>query len=138
MRIDQPEGQKLEYKLKWSDTAKKTKIAFANDLGGLLLFGVADDGEIVGCNYDEVERQVMTFAREGVEPSMVDLVIIQKKQFGDKVIASVIISTGQAKPYSFRGKTLTNGGVYIRLGGQTVAATLDEIFNIVQRSGTRS
>lgn len=138
MRIEQPEGQKLEYKLKWSDTAKKTMIAFANDLGGLLLFGVADDGEIVGCNYDEVERQVMTFAREGVEPSMVDLVIIQKKQFGDKVIASVMISTGQAKPYSFRGKTLTNGGVYIRLGGQTVAATLDEIFNIVQRSGTRS
>ena len=66
MRIDQPEGQKLEYKLKWSDTAKKTMIAFANDLGGLLLFGVADDGEIVGCKYDEVERQVMTFAREGV------------------------------------------------------------------------
>ncbi len=26
MRIDQPEGQKLECKLKWSDTAKKTMI----------------------------------------------------------------------------------------------------------------
>ena len=37
MRIEQPEGQKLEYKLKWSDTAKKTMIAFANDLGGLLI-----------------------------------------------------------------------------------------------------
>ena len=69
MKLSKPEGQTLEYKQEWCDTAKKTMIAFANDLDGILLIGVADDGEVVGCNFDQVERSVRSFARDGVEPS---------------------------------------------------------------------
>ena len=70
MKFLEPESQTLEFKAEWSDTAKKTMIAFANDMGGVLQIGVTDNGELVGCNFDLVERSARRFARDGVEPSM--------------------------------------------------------------------
>lgn len=55
-----------------------------------------------------------------------------------KAVASVLISPGSRRPYGFRGKVLTEGGAYIRLGGQTVAATLEEIMSLIQRGDPRS
>ena len=138
MKLSKPEGQTLEYKQEWCDTAKKTMIAFANDLGGILLIGVADDGEVVGCNFDQVERSVRSFARDGVEPSMSALVKVRKQIVDDKIITSVLIAPGTERPYSFRGKVLTEGGVYIRLGGQTVSATLEEVMRIIRRGDPRT
>ncbi len=113
-------------------------IAFANDLGGILLIGVADDGKVVGCNYDRVERSVRSFARDGVEPSMSALVKVRKQIVDDKIITAVLIAPGTERPYGFRGKVLTEGGVYIRLGGQTVSATLDEVMRIIRRGDLRT
>lgn len=138
MKFTEPEGQQLEYKQSWSDTVKKTMIAFANDLGGVLQIGVADDCEVVGCDFDQVERSVQSFARDGVEPSMSELVQVRKQVLNDKVVAVVLVAPGSKRPYAFRGKILTEGGVYIRLGGQTVAATLDEVIRIIQRGDPRS
>ena len=138
MRLTEPEGQQLEYKQAWSETAKKTMIAFANDLGGVLYIGVADDGEVVGCNYDQVERNVRSFARDGVEPAISQLVQVRRQVWDGKVVASVLVGPGSKRPYAFRGKVLTEGGVFIRLGGQTVAATLDEVIKIIQRGDPRT
>lgn len=52
MKLSKPEGQTLEYQQEWSDVVERTVIAFANGFGGILQIGVADDGEVVGCNYD--------------------------------------------------------------------------------------
>lgn len=138
MRLTEPEGQQLEYKQAWSETAKKTMIAFANDLGGVLYIGVADDGEVVGCNYDQVERSVRSFARDGVEPAMSELVQVRQQIWDGKIVVSVLVAPGSKRPYAFRGKVLTEGGVFIRLGGQTVAATLDEVIKIIQRGDPRT
>lgn len=136
-RLTDPEGQELEYKQQWSDTAKKTMIAFANDMGGILRFGVADDGEIVGCPADEIDRQVLSFARDGVQPPITDLVRVVPETIGGKTIVSVIVAPGSERPYGFRGKLLADGGVFIRLGGQTVKASLEEVFRIIQRGDPR-
>lgn len=45
-KLPEYEGVRVEFKENWSDTAKKTLIAFANTLGGDLYFGVTDDGAI--------------------------------------------------------------------------------------------
>lgn len=137
MKFNEPEGQSLEYKREWCDTAKKTMIAFANDLGGILQIGVADDGEVVGCNFDQVDRSVHSFARDGVQPSMSDLVQVRRVDVDGKAVASVLIAPGSQRPYGFRGKVLTDGGAYIRLGGQTVAATFEEVMRLVQRGDPR-
>lgn len=138
MKLKRPEGRMLEYKREWCDAAQKTMIAFANDLGGILQIGVAGDGEVVGCDFDQVERSVRSFARDGVDPSMSGLVQVRKQLLDDKVVAGVLIAPGTERPYSFRGKVLTEGGVYIRLGGQTVSATLDEVMRIIRRGDPRT
>lgn len=138
MKLSEPESQVLEYKEEWSDTVKKTMIAFANDLGGVLQIGVADDGEVVGCNFDMVERAARSFARNGVEPSMSELVQVRKQNIGGKILAAVIVAPGREAPYSFKGKVFTDGGVFIRLGGQTVPASRDEVFQIIRRGDPRT
>lgn len=138
MKLSEPESQVLEYKEEWSDTVKKTMIAFANDLGGVLQIGVADDGEVVGCNFDMVERAARSFARNGVEPSMSELVQVRKQNIGGKILAAVIVAPGREAPYCFKGKVFTDGGVFIRLGGQTVPASRDEVFQIIRRGDPRT
>lgn len=137
MRIEEPEGQSVEFKEQWCDSAKKTLIAFANDLGGILYFGVADDGTVKGCDFDETERSVMQFARNGVEPPMNGLVHVEKKTLGGKAVALAFVMPGSGRPYGFKGKLLTKDGVFIRIGGQTVAATLEEVLQIVRRGNPR-
>ncbi len=138
MKLTKPKDPRLEYGEKWSDRAQQTMIAFANDLGGILQIGVADDGEVVGCRFDEVDRRVMTFARDGVEPPMAELVRVIPQEIEGKTIASVVVSPGISRPYAFKGKLLANGGVYIRLGGQTVAANIEEVIRIIQRGDPRT
>lgn len=138
MKLSNPEGQTLEYLQEWGDAAKRTMIAFANGLGGILQIGVADDGEVVGCNYDQVVRGVRSFARDGVEPPMSGLVQVRRQIADGKLIAGLLIAPGADRPYSFREEVLTEGGVYIRLGGQTVSATLDEVMRIIRRGDPRT
>ena len=112
-------------------------IAFANDMGGVLLFGVSDQGEIIGCDFDQIQRCVMTFARNGAEPSLQSLVRVEREVHQDKVLARVYIAPGSDVPYRFKGKVFHEGGVYIRMGNQTVAANLDEVFSLIRRGDPR-
>lgn len=47
-RLPEQEDVRVEFKETWSETAKKTLIAFANTLGGNLYFGVTDDATAKG------------------------------------------------------------------------------------------
>ncbi|MCF0120552.1 MAG: putative DNA binding domain-containing protein [Duodenibacillus sp.] len=137
MKMDLHEDDRTEFKREWSDTAKKTMIAFANDVGGVIYFGVSDDGEVIGCDFDAVDRSVRSFARNGVEPSILSLVRVQRILKGDKSLAVVYIAPGARRPYALRGKIFHEGGVFIRMGGQTVSAKLEEVMDLVRRGDPR-
>ena len=94
---------------------------------------VGDDGEVVRCNYDQVERNVRSFARDGVEPAISQLVQVRRQVWDGKVVASVLVASCSKRPYAFRGKVLTEGGVFIRVGGQSTAARRGEVIRSVQR-----
>ncbi len=91
-------------------------IAFANSFGGKIFFGVADDGQPVGVpSFDKIERAVFTFARNGVEPDMSGLIKVKPIHLADgKVVVEVQILPGDDRPYSFKNKSSTNGGVFVR------------------------
>lgn len=118
-----------------ADKAQRITLvfAFANDLDGILYIVVGDDGEVVRCNYDQVERNVRSFARDGVEPAISQLVQVRRQVWDGKVVASVLVASGSKRPYAFRGKVLTEGVVFIRVGGQSTAARLGEVIRSVQR-----
>lgn len=44
------EGEQLEFKVQWADSALETLAAFANGRGGTLLVGIADNGQVSGWN----------------------------------------------------------------------------------------
>lgn len=72
-RIDQQEGETLEFKRQWTDRALEDLAALANTRGGTLLVGIRDDGEIVGTTVDDREVQRITnliASHLGVTPSI--------------------------------------------------------------------
>lgn len=138
MKLQDHEGQTLAYKQEWCEDAKKTLIAFANGLGGILQIGVAKDGEIIGCSFSQVERAIHRFARVGVDPPMEVLIDVRKQMLDGKVFASVLVRPGIRRPYALRGKVLTQGGAFIRLGGQTVPAALEEILQLIHQGDPRA
>ena len=44
----QHESSKVEFKREYSDTIRRSVIAFANSDGGCIFVGIADDGEVYG------------------------------------------------------------------------------------------
>ncbi len=99
---------------------------------------VTDVGEVVGCDHDEVERAVMSFARSGIGPSLQRLVRVEQIRIGNKPVTVAYVLPGTRVPYSFKGKVFDQGGVFTRMGGQTVATTLDEVFELIRHGDHRA
>ena len=127
------ENDRIEFKAEWTDTAKKTMIAFANTFGGHIYFGVDDAGLPIGINnYDALERSILNFARSGVEPNMSSLVHIKIITIEGNEICQVTINPGDDRPYSFKGKSWTNGGVFVRVGSSSMQANRAEIMQMAR------
>ncbi len=66
MLIEEGEGFELEFKRKVSSSKKiaKTVSSFANTNGGIILFGVDDDGTIVGVESEKTELNLIEESAE--------------------------------------------------------------------------
>lgn len=106
-KLPEYEGVRVEFKENWSDTAKKTLIAFANTLGGDLYFGVTDNGAIKGLGkkaLDEVSRSVLQFCRSETDPVMTDIVSTRVIASGvGSYLLRVSVEPGNDRPYAFKG-----------------------------------
>ena len=124
-RLPEHEDVRVEFKETWSETAKKTLIAFANTLGGNLYFGVTDDATAKGLSKKEVDmisRSVLQFCRTGTEPVMTDLVSTEVITTGTgSYLLRVSVEPGEDRPYALKGKRYT-GGAYVRDGSMSVTA----------------
>ena len=136
-RVPEAEDIRVEFEEGWTETAKKTLIAFANTLGGDLYFGITDAGEAKGLGKKEVDRisrSVLEFCRTGTEPVMLDLVLTMIIAVGNgNYLLRVSVLPGLNRPYAFKGKRYT-GGAYVRDGSMSVCATEEEIRNMIRES----
>jgi predicted HTH transcriptional regulator len=136
--IDAGEGFEIEFKRRVSAPGKiaRTLIAFANTRGGQMLFGVDDDGSIVGVESEKSESDLILEAGSAYcEPEItpeIDIVAFSGK---DVIVAS--IPESDRKPHAFLGngddQDGSNGGlrVYIRVNDKTVLAS-KEVVRILQ------
>lgn len=139
-KLPEHENERVEFKTGWSDTAKKTLIAFANTIGGDVYFGMTDEAIAKGLNKKEVDavcRSVHQFCRAGTEPVMTDIVFTKVIGLNNGLyLLQVSVEPGEDRPYAFKGKRYT-GGAYVRDGSTTVTANENEIRDMIRDSSPR-
>jgi len=120
--ILQGEGEQLDFKNKISNESKiaKTLVAFANNKGGKLLIGVADDGHIVGVKSEDEERYMLEksayrYCKPAIE------IKFEETYVDDKLILVAEIPESDTKPHYALGED-GKWWVYIRVKDKSILA----------------
>lgn len=131
------EGVTLDFKKTITSCEKiaRTMVSFANNKGGRLLIGVADDGTIKGVKSEDEERYMITraaqlFARPALEP------IFEEVYVDDKLVLTVEIPQSDLKPHY----ALAEDGkwwVYVRVKDKSVLAS-KIVVDVLKRSTDNS
>jgi predicted HTH transcriptional regulator len=138
--IEEGEGFEVEFKRKVSSPEKIARAlsAFANTKGGYVLFGVDDDGSIIGVESEKSEVDLIHhagtfFCFPEVQP-IIDIV-----PFNGKDVIVAYIPESDNKPHYYTGESNGNGNggggghgedatrVYIRVNDKTVMASKEVV-----------
>jgi predicted HTH transcriptional regulator len=131
--IFEGEGVTLDFKKTITSCEKiaRTMVSFANNKGGRLLIGVADDGTIKGVKSEDEERYMITkaaqlYARPALEP------IFEEIYVDDKLVLVVEIRESNTKPHY----ALAEDGkwwAYVRVKDKSVLAS-KIVVDVLKRS----
>lgn len=140
--IDEGEGFGIEFKRRISSPEKiaRTIISFANTKGGTILFGVDDDGTIVGVESEKSEVELIEMAgRDFIDPAIspgIDIV-----PFDGRDVIVCHIAESRTKPHYFLGEhdrlNGENTRVYIRVNDKTMMASR-EVVRILRNENPES
>ncbi|HLB00268.1 MAG TPA: ATP-binding protein [Bacteroidota bacterium] len=130
--IDEGEGFTIEFKRRISSPEKiaRTLISFANTRGGTILFGVDDDGTVVGVESEKSEMEMIDIAgTEFCDPPVAVSIDIVPFDGLDVIVCRVPES--RTKPHYYVGdRENVNGDstrVYIRVNDNTVMASREVV-----------
>ncbi|MFM6975414.1 MAG: RNA-binding domain-containing protein [Sphingobacteriaceae bacterium] len=129
------ESTTLDFKQRITSCEKiaKTMVSFANNRGGRLLIGVADDGRIVGVKSEEEEKYMINqaahlYIKPALEPAF------EEVNIDDKLVVVVDIPESDLKPHYALDED-KKWWVYIRVNDKSVLAS--KVVVDVLRRGTR-
>ncbi|MDP1677457.1 MAG: ATP-binding protein [Bacteroidota bacterium] len=125
--IEDGEGFELEFKRKVSSPLKiaKTMSSFANTSGGLILFGVDDDGSIIGVESEKTELDLIDEGAEYYcEPPVSFSIKIIPYNHRDVIVATV--EESNTKPHYVKDEN-NEQNVYIRVKDNSVLASKEVI-----------
>lgn len=130
--IEEGEGFTVEFKRRISSAEKiaRTIISFANTKGGTILFGVDDDGSIVGVESEKSEVELIEMAgRDYCDPPISCTIDIVAFDGRDVVVCHVPES--RSKPHYYLGEQDRLNGdntrVYIRVNDNTIMASREVV-----------
>jgi predicted HTH transcriptional regulator len=131
-RISNGEDSYTQFKeqaIKAKDLAKEF-VAFSNAEGGIVVFGVADNGDIKGLNSDEIEKigqLIGNTANEIVKPPINPLT--KNMAIDDKKLIVVFIKKGISKPYA-----TSSGEYYIKSSADKKKISQEELRRLFAES----
>ena len=135
------ESYSLEFKLVPNeDRIKylKTVVAFANGKGGRILFGVANDGTVVGVSGEQIFQQMDAITdsiSNGCAPQVpMDISI---EHIDGKSVIALDVFAGTRCPYFLKSEGARNG-VYLRVGATTRPADDAAWHDLLMESAGRS
>jgi len=113
----------------------KTVSAFANGIGGALIFGISDKDEVIGLdNYKKDSENISEIIKTKIEP--LPKVTLKHYLIEDKNIIILFVHSGKETPYYF-----TEGGhqtAYTRLGNESIPAKNSDLINLILKGKNRS
>ena len=129
-------GETTEYDKKQSVEIRRPKSwlksvsAFANGDGGYLIFGIADDGTVVGLPDAEKDAEAIS---ERIKARMdpIPEFFLSIEEEGDKTLIILKISKGEETPYYYSGDGALE--TFVRVGNESVKATATEQKRLVMR-----
>ncbi|WP_145854246.1 AlbA family DNA-binding domain-containing protein [Pedobacter suwonensis] len=121
--ILQGEGVMLDFKKTITSTEKiaKSLVAFANNKGGKLLIGIADNGSVKGVKSEEEEKYMILtaahqFCKPAIEPHFEEIYV------DDKLVLVVEIPESDTKPH-YALDHQKKWWAYIRIDDKSVLAS---------------
>ena len=135
-------GETTEYDKKVALEVKKPKSwcksvsAFANTLGGALIFGMADDGQIVGLTEPNSDAEkISEILKTRMEPIPEFRLRFHKTEDG-KVLLILDVFKGEETPYYYSGDGTLEA--FVRIGNESVKASATELKRLVLRGRNTS
>ena len=147
--IAQGEGEFVEFKstLRWNLKAEKkdknithaitkTIAAFLNSDGGILLVGVADDGEVLGLEADSFENEdkMLLFLTNSIQSQLgtlhLDHINFHTETISDKDVLRIDVQAGSTPCYLSKAKL---DHFYIRTGPSTTDLRLSQVFEYLNK-----
>lgn len=140
--IEEGENGQVEFKRKFSSEEKiaREMIALANTTGGFILFGVDDNGTVVGVESEKGEAELIKVAAEQYcePPVTCKLHYFEFKGYKEVVVAE--IPQSETKPHRIQDYQddldINAAQVYIRVGEKSVQAN-KEMIRVLRAEGQR-
>ena len=121
------ENEKLEYKLDYSPQALKTVSAFANYSGGKIVFGMSDDGKIIGIDDSHKLRlRIENAINDNLTPR--PDYKLETLELEEVTIVELTVSPGSDPPYFYKGKA------YKRSDTATTPVDPSELRNLIKEN----
>ena len=134
-------GETTEYDKKAALEIKKPKSwcksvsAFANTSGGVLIFGISDDGNIIGlANPERDAEKISEIIKSRLDP--IPEFTLRFYEEEGKTLVVLDICKGEETPYYYSGDGVLEA--YIRVGNESVKATSTELKRLVLRGKNTS
>lgn len=130
--IESGEGLHVEFKQKFSGEEKiaKEMIAFANTKGGVIIFGIRDNGKILGVESEKGEAALIKEAAEKYCEPPINYKI-EFFEVDDKEVVTCKIEESKIKPHriqDYENELLVNKAlVYVRVNDKSVPASKEMI-----------
>ncbi len=116
----------------------KTVVAFANGLGGSVVFGIDDKAlDVVGVpdgKLRKMEDGLASAISSACAPAIVPS--FSRETIGGKTVLVVDIYPGRNTPYHIKAEGLD--GVYVRVGATTRKAEREQVEDLILRGGNRT
>ena len=116
----------------------KTVVAFANGLGGSVIFGIDDKAlDVVGVpdgKLRKMEDGLASAISSACAPAIVPS--FSRETIGGKTVLVVDIYPGRNTPYHIKAEGLD--GVYVRVGATTRKAEREQVEDLILRGGNRT
>ena len=138
--IEKGESGKVEFKQRFSSFEKIAKefIAFANTKGGVVLFGIDDDGSVYGVESEKGEANLVKETAEKYCEPPIKIGIEFIELFGKEIVV-VKVYESENKPHrvqDYQTKLdLNTAEIYIRVNDKSLPAS-KEMIKIMQVSTT--